>query len=110
MSATTPITTITIGNIRREDADGKTRVYIGRPSALGNPFAIGRDGDRDDVIAKYAAWLDQQLADPQSPAARKFARLQRTLAREGRLHLLCWCAPQRCHCEVIRDRLLAVQP
>ena len=28
-------------------------VYIGRPSPWGNPYAIGRDGTRDDVIAKY---------------------------------------------------------
>lgn len=28
-------------------------VYIGRPSIWGNPFVIGKDGSRDDVIAKY---------------------------------------------------------
>lgn len=27
-------------------------VYIGRPSIWGNPFVIGRDGTRDDVVAK----------------------------------------------------------
>jgi Domain of unknown function (DUF4326) len=27
------------------------RVYVGRPSKWGNPFAIGRDGTRDEVIA-----------------------------------------------------------
>jgi Domain of unknown function (DUF4326) len=29
------------------------RVYVGRPSKCGNPFVIGRDGSRDDAIAKY---------------------------------------------------------
>ena len=28
-------------------------VYIGRPSKWGNPFVIGRDGTRDEVIQKY---------------------------------------------------------
>lgn len=28
-------------------------VYIGRGSKWGNPFRIGRDGDRAAVIAKY---------------------------------------------------------
>jgi len=28
------------------------QVYIGRPSKWGNPFVIGRDGSRADVIAK----------------------------------------------------------
>jgi len=35
-------------------------VYIGRPSICGNPFVIGRDGTRADVIAKYESWLAQQ--------------------------------------------------
>ena len=29
-------------------------LYIGRPSKWGNPFVIGRDGTRDEVILKYA--------------------------------------------------------
>jgi hypothetical protein len=39
-------------------------VYIGRPSKWGNPFVIGRDGDRRAVIAKYEAWLLGRLALP----------------------------------------------
>jgi len=33
------------------------RVYVGRPSKWSNPFVIGRDGSRDEVIAKYAHGL-----------------------------------------------------
>ena len=32
-----------------------TAVYIGRGSPWGNPFVIGKDGDRDTVCDKYAA-------------------------------------------------------
>lgn len=28
-------------------------VYIGRPSKWGNPFIIGRDGTREEVIDNY---------------------------------------------------------
>ena len=35
-------------------------VYIGRPSRWGNPFVIGRDGDRATVIAKCRAWVCDQ--------------------------------------------------
>jgi hypothetical protein len=35
-------------------------VYVGRPSIWGNPFVIGRDGTRAQVIAKYEAWIAQQ--------------------------------------------------
>jgi len=41
---------------RRERYD----VYVGRPSPWGNPFVIGRDGTREEVIAKYAAWVRTQ--------------------------------------------------
>jgi len=36
-------------------------VYIGRPSPLGNPFKIGRDGTRDEVVARYREWLWRQI-------------------------------------------------
>jgi len=38
-------------------------VYIGRPSLLGNPFQIGRDGTREDVIAKYRVWLWRRIGE-----------------------------------------------
>src|SRR5438034_79836 len=41
---------------RRERYD----VYVGRPSPWGNPFVIGSDGTREEVIAKYAAWVRTQ--------------------------------------------------
>jgi hypothetical protein len=30
-------------------------VYIGWPGKWGNPFVIGRDGTREEVVAKYRA-------------------------------------------------------
>lgn len=98
--------TIVVGNIRRENADRQHKVYVGRPSSLGNPFSIGPDGDRQEVIAKYVEWLDIQMADPASPAARKFTSLVRLVKRNGSLVLLCWCHPEACHADVLRDRLL----
>ncbi len=35
-------------------------VYIGRPSKSGNPFVVGRDGDRAEVLARYERWLADQ--------------------------------------------------
>jgi hypothetical protein len=31
--------------------------YIGRPSMWGNPFVIGKDGTRAEVVEKYECWL-----------------------------------------------------
>ena len=81
--------------------------YIGRPSTLSNPFVIGRDGTREEVIAQYAAWLDDALGEGGGAQDREFARLRAILLGTGRLTLVCWCAPLACHGDVIRARLLA---
>ena len=64
-------------------------VYVGRPSIWGNPFVIGKDGTRDEVIAKYESWLMQQPA--------LLAKLDRLAGKR----LICWCAPARCHADVL---------
>jgi hypothetical protein len=37
--------------------------------------------------------------------ARALGELYRKLKRQGSLTLLCFCAPKRCHAEVIAERL-----
>lgn len=64
-------------------------VYIGRPSKWGNPFVIGADGTREEVIAKYEAWLMEQ---PQLLAA---------LPELKDKDLVCFCSPQACHGDVL---------
>jgi hypothetical protein len=67
-------------------------VYIGRPTKWGNPYRIGPDGTRKEVIAKYRTWL---LARP------KLCVEARTALRGQ--HLLCWCAPYPCHGDVLLE-------
>jgi Domain of unknown function (DUF4326) len=71
-------------------------VYIGRKhprfpegSKWANPFRIDKDGTRDEVIAKYEAWL---LTQPELVAALPELR--------GKV-LGCWCHPKRCHGDVL---------
>jgi uncharacterized protein DUF4326 len=64
-------------------------VYIGRPSKWGNPFKIGVDGTREQVIDLYEGWL---LDQPQLMAA---------LGELVGKTLGCWCAPYCCHGEVL---------
>jgi hypothetical protein len=66
-------------------------VYIGRPSKWGNPFTIGKDGTREQVIAKYREWLKSQ---PALMAALPELR--------GKI-LGCWCAPHPCHGDVLAE-------
>jgi hypothetical protein len=39
--------------LNKRDAGANAGVYIGRGSAWGNPYVIGKDGDRAEVIEKY---------------------------------------------------------
>lgn len=71
-------------------------VYIGRPSKWGNPFshkdetlAEFKVGSRDEAVDAYAGWIMEQ---------------PELLAALPELHgkvLGCWCAPRRCHGDVL---------
>ena len=39
----------------------ETEMYVGRPTPLGNPFVIGVDGTRAEVIEKYRTWILHEL-------------------------------------------------
>ena len=74
-------------------------VYVGRPSPLGNPFEIGPDGGRAEVIQKYATWLEGRLRDRDAVVLTALMSI-----RPGQ-SLVCHCAPKRCHAEVIAQVL-----
>ena len=99
--------TITVAN-KRHGAKG---IYVARPAALGNPYRIGPDGTREEVIIKYEAWLRRQLASDSLAGQMFDDLLRRHLAGED-LVLVCWCKrPDRevpCHADVIR-RFLEVE-
>lgn len=73
-------------------------VYIGRPSKWGNPFTHLSQGttaqyfmfSRDEAVDAYEQWL---LKRPALVAAAK----QELRGKD----LVCWCAPARCHGDVL---------
>lgn len=67
----------------------KFDVYIGRPSVWGNPFVIGKDGTRAQVIEKYRDYVIHNEV---------------LMGRIGELRgkvLGCFCAPLACHGDVL---------
>ena len=73
----------------------KFDVYIGRAchgrsrSKWANPFVIGKDGTRQEVIAKYRAWI---LKQPNL--------IQALHELDGKI-LGCWCGTKPCHGQVL---------
>lgn len=77
----------TVVNMRHEFWD----VNIARPGQFGNPFLLGVDGTLEEVIEKYRAWI---LTQPQLLAQLPMLRGKR---------LGCFCAPQPCHGDVLKE-------
>ena len=68
-------------------------VRIDRKTRWGNPFIIGRDGDRAQVIAQYETKLRADLASGRISA--------QDVAALHNKRLFCWCAPLACHGHVL---------
>ena len=72
-------------------------VYIGRDNpklglkdiGLGNPFIIGRDGSRKDVIRKFR--------DLVYSSKKRRERIRQIVNGKS---VVCWCAPEPCHGDV----------
>ena len=70
----------------------KYDVFIGRPSPYGNPFSIGKDGNREEVIEKF----------------RKYAYSRpdfiQKIKKELKNKILgCHCSPLYCHGEILAE-------
>ena len=65
-------------------------VRVDRRTEWGNPFEMPADGDRDTVIANY-----ERHYLPHKPS------LQSKLDTLRGKALGCWCAPERCHADVL---------
>lgn len=90
---------------------GKFDQYIGRPKSgaewgFGNPFEIGKDGNREVVIQKFARWLTYGDNAVNQNATEK--RRQWILDHVEDLHdkvLGCWCnyPKEDCHGRVLKE-------
>jgi hypothetical protein len=73
-------------------------VYIGRGSAWGNPYVIGKDGDRLEVIEKYRVWAYNKFVEDQGYGIDWLESLR------GK-DLVCFCAPLACHGDVLLEMI-----
>ena len=94
--------------VNRSDYVGLA-VYVGRPSPLANPYshvpsryAKWRVATRDEAVDKYREWLLEMLT-MENDTSRAFRELVQVYRDFGALVLSCWCAPKKCHAEVIAE-------
>jgi hypothetical protein len=90
-----PVPVVVNARGRKPNEVEPNEVYIGptrngwRKSKWANPFKSSHDGDRAEVIAMYRRWLTHR---PDLMAALPELR--------GK-DLVCWCAPEACHGDVL---------
>lgn len=91
---------------------GYTRIYVGRStsyqpaygadfSVLGNPFTLASGYSRDEAVDAYA----DRAARGVPLLVRRALDVLRERARSEALALVCFCAPQRCHADVLGAQL-----
>jgi hypothetical protein len=70
-------------------------IYVGRPTKWGNPFRITDLCDRDEVLARYTAWI----AEPGNQGIRHAA-----VAELAGHDLVCWCpVGLPCHADILLE-------
>jgi Domain of unknown function (DUF4326) len=75
----------TVVNLKEEHYD----VRIDRKTKWGNPFIVGKDGTREEVINQFEEWIVNQ------------PHLISALSELKGKRLGCWCAPSACHGDVL---------
>ena len=94
-------------------------VYVGRTRSVGkqypmalhqlsNPFHIGKDGNREEVVAKYRQWLFQRIKIGASPIRFALLTLLDKADTTG-VVLVCHCTNKlegnECHAQVVAKAL-----
>jgi hypothetical protein len=86
--------------------EGEVLVKIDRSSALGNPFYMSNESQRDLVCDKYETYFDtitsnylnsaSKISDKDMRFMKEIARIMH-IAKTKDVALACWCFPKRCH-------------
>jgi len=71
----------------------RNTVYVGRPTKWGNPFKIGVNENRDEVLRKYRTWVMQKIAQ----------QLDFLAPLRGK-NLACFCnMAEPCHADILLE-------
>lgn len=80
--------------VYKKDSAPDNAVYIGRGSAWGNPYVIGKDGNREEVIAKFKKYAVIMLSENPN-----------WLYKLKNKDLMCFCKPLACHGDVLLEMI-----
>ena len=82
----------------RVDKNSSFDIFCGRPSKYSNPFIIGKDGNRKEVLGKYKNYLNNM---------ENFNQFIEELDNKK---LACWCSlDQECHVDLLIDAIVVYE-
>ncbi|WP_128610198.1 DUF4326 domain-containing protein [Pseudomonas fulva] len=94
----TRIINLKITKVSNKDAGDHYDVYIGRGTLWGNPYQMGKEGTREEVIAKFAYDFEKRFLKLPEKFDENIEKLRgKTLG--------CHCKPAACHGDVIANYL-----
>ena len=74
-------------------------------TVLGNPYHIGVDGNREEVVAKYEVRIEKD--DNVSSNINVLLNKLASISKEVDIVLVCHCAPLACHGDVLKKKILS---
>ena len=95
----------TLINYRTYNLDRSKVIPIDRRSIFGNPFKVGKDGTREEVIRKYKKYFYRRIQEDTKFKAAVYKLKSETLGCIECMGLGCWCTPLPCHGDVIIEYL-----
>lgn len=92
---------------------GEDKIYIGREnktyglkcSPLANPFNIGKKFTRETSLFNYKHWLMNSYKNKNSSSYNELIRLLNLYKENLDIKLICWCNPEACHGDIIKQVL-----
>jgi len=92
---------------KRKDPTYSWTVYCGRGSPVGNPYKMKNysEEERMRVIKLF-----EENFDFEDPKVQEYLdKIIKIGQKYGVVDLQCYCSPKKCHCEIIRDKILKIR-
>jgi len=88
----------------------KNDIYVGRGSALGNPFSCKRNSmaqyicdTREESIENYRGWLQLQIEFKNKVVTNVLNDIWKRNKNGEDVNLVCFCKPKTCHADIIKE-------
>lgn len=81
---------------------------VDRTTPLGNPFKLSDcEYDADLMHGLYLLWFEHKITKRNDNTFLNYLNFIVTKSNDNNIALGCWCSPEKCHAEVIKNYIEA---